>query len=111
MVEVGRGRGETLVALRACTGVRLNRQMHARNVNLHVGLHPATVVAAGTAPHLVVSDGMRLRGMLVQPALLNKSPIASRYRADILHISCVLLHMVEHRVLALLGYRAERALK
>lgn len=85
--------------------------MHARNVNLHVGLHPATVVAAGAAPHLVVSDWVRLRCMLVQPAFLNKFTVASGHRADILHISCVLLHVVEHRVLAVLSYVAERALK
>lgn len=85
--------------------------MHACNVDLHIGLHPAAMITARAAPHLMISDWMSLRDMLVQPALLNKSPIASGYRADILHISCVLLHMVEHRVLSLLGYRAERALE
>jgi len=72
----------------------------APDVNQQIGLHLAHVVTARTGPCRLGTGWMRLHHMLHEPTLLNKLRIAGP--TCMVVFACMLLHMIEHRILACL---------
>ena len=80
--------------------------MFASNMNHHVVLHGARMVAARARPLGSRFLSMHLHHVLLQATLLNKRLVATGLLACIIQGACVLLHMIKHRVLTFLCFSA-----
>jgi len=79
--------------------------MFAPNVDHEIGLHPRYVVAAGARPgRQILRCRMSLEHMLGEPTLLNEA--LGTLGANMLELPEMFLHVIEHRVLALLDHAA-----
>ena len=113
MVVIGRRGCERLVAAGADTRARHGWNSRTTvltgDVNDHVGLHGRPVLAAGAGEAAGSAlCPVNLELVLRQPALLNEALAAAGLVAGPLELTGVLLHVVEHRVLALLCLSAVR---
>ena len=111
VIVIRRYRGEALVA--SGTRIVFRRRDPAisvlpANVNCEIRLHLARMRTAGTLPYRRTFCWMCLHRVLLQAALLDERLAAPRFLADMGEMSGVLLHMVEHRVLAILDLAAIR---
>ena len=69
------------------------------------------MVTAGTVPEGGTGGGMGLHHVLLEPGLLDKGLAASRLCTNVVEDTGMLLHVIEHSVLALLDNAAVRAYK
>jgi hypothetical protein len=87
------------------------RTVLASNMNHHVVLHSARMVAARARPLDPLFLSMHLHHMLLQATLLNECLVATSLLARIVIVSRVFLHVVKHRVLTFLCFSAIRTNK
>jgi len=112
VIIVRGGRGKLLLASGA--GPLFGRgnppgAMPTPDVDNEIGLHLASVVTAGTIPDSGALGGMGLHHVLLEPGLLDKGLAASRFGTNVVEDTGVLLHVIEHSVLALLDDSTIRA--
>ena len=77
--------------------------MPATDVDDKIGLHLASVIATGTIPQSCTLGMMGLHHVLLEPGLLDKGLAAARLCANVVEHTGVLLHVIEHSILALLN--------
>ncbi len=108
MIEIRRSRRELL--LTTGTPVIPDRRNPAGavlspNMYNEIGFHLTRMSATGTRPQGPFRC-MHLRNMLLESTLLNERLSATRLRTDMIHLSGMFLHMIEHRILTILSNTA-----
>jgi len=113
VIVIGCGRGELLIASSTCIGHRRNPSgpVFAPNMDDEIRFHLTRVITTRTVPESCTFYRMRLHHVLLETGLLDEGLATARLHTNMIENPGMLLHMIEHSVLALLNVPAFRAYK